>query len=109
MPRPAQLVAQLLKGRRIAVVAVNVPQAAAQAGKTVRLESAIPLDAVLGARLQLLQRPAGFRHADDRHLEIALLGERLKRGKYFLVREIAGGSEKHQRVCLFRIHGQVLP
>ena len=47
----AQFPAQPLKGRRIAIVAVNVAQATAELGKSLRIEAPVILDAVPSALL----------------------------------------------------------
>ena len=96
--RIAQFPAQLLKSRRIGIVAVNVVQAAAQAAKSVRVKTTIPFDAVPRARLELVERPAGFGDTDNRDVEIAAFGQRLQGGKYFLMGEIPGSAKKYQRV-----------
>jgi hypothetical protein len=51
-------------------------------------------DAVLGALLQLLKIPAGFRDADDRNVEVTAPGKSLQGGKNLFVGQVAGGAEK---------------
>ena len=101
MRRPlggAKLSADGLERRRVLVVAVDVAQQAAQRVERRGIEPAVLLEAVLGAGLELVERPAGLRHADDRHVEVAALHHRLQRGKDLLVREVAGRAEEHEGV-----------
>ena len=51
-----------------------------------------------GALDELVERPAGLGDADDRHLEPAAPRQRLQRREDLLVREVAGGAEKDQRI-----------
>src|SRR5262245_27548101 len=102
--RVAQLPAELLKGRRVAVVAVDVAQAAAEMVERARIEAAMLRDAVLGSRLELIELPAGFGHADHRDVEVAPLGQRLEGGEDLLVRKISGRTEEHQRIGTFLAH-----
>jgi hypothetical protein len=102
-----QLLAQTGKRGRIAVVAVDVAQTTLQAGERVGMHAAVSLDAVPHARLQLLERPAGLRHADDGELEVAVPGQRLEGGKNLLVGEIAGRPEEHQRVGRLVAHQNI--
>ena len=86
------------EGRRIFVVPVDVAKQARQLVERVTVQPAVLLDAVLRARAQLVERPAGLGHADDRHVEVAALGHRLQRGKDLLERQIARRAEEHERV-----------
>jgi hypothetical protein len=56
------------------------------------------LEAVLGTGVELLELPAGLRHADDRHVEVAALHHRLQRWKDFLVRQIASRAEEYEGI-----------
>ena len=96
--RVAQFPPQRLKSRRIGIVAVNVVHAAAQAAKSVRVQTAIVLNAVPRACAELVERPAGFGDADNGDVEIAAFGQRLQGGKYFLMGEIPRSAKKYQRV-----------
>ena len=60
--------------------------------------AAVLLDALAGARPELLERPARSRDADDRHVELPAPHHRLERGEDLLVGEVAGGAEEDQRV-----------
>jgi hypothetical protein len=42
------------------------------------------LDAVLGAGLQLVEVPASFGNADDRHIKVAPFDHGMQAGKIFL-------------------------
>src|SRR6185503_19176622 len=102
--RVPQLLAQALEGPRIGVIAVDVVQHADQASERVGIETAVPLDAVAGARLQLIARPAGLGDANHGDVEVAASGQRLESGKDLLVGEVAGGPEEHERVGLLVTH-----
>src|SRR5262249_59897773 len=75
-----------------------VAQGAAQAGKRVRVQTAVPLDAVPGTRRQLIECPARLRDADDWEIEVTVFGQRLKGRKYLLVSQVSGRPEEHQRI-----------
>src|SRR5262249_39594909 len=92
----AELFANGLERARLPVVAIDVAQQPAQLRERHGIESAVLLDAVAGSRPELVQRPARFRHADDRHIEMAAFHHRLQSGKDFLVGEIARRAEEHQ-------------
>ena len=96
--RVAQFPAQLLKSCRVGIVAVYVVHEAAQAAKCVRVQTAVPFDAVPRACSKLVERPAGFGDADNRDVEIAAFGQRLQGGKYLLMGEIPGSAKENQRV-----------
>ena len=97
--RRAQRRAQLLEGRRIAIVAVDVRQVRARAVANAASSSAAVLaQAVAGALLQLVQVPARLGHADDRHVEVAARDQGLQRGKDLLVGQVARGAEEDERV-----------
>ncbi len=100
-----ELAAQRRERRRIAVVAVDVAQPGAQPGEGVAVQPAVFLDAVLRPRPQLVERPARLGHADDRHVQLPAPGHRLERRKDLLERQIAGGSEEHQRIGSNLAHG----
>jgi hypothetical protein len=46
----------------------------------------------------LINVPTRLGHPDDRHVEVAAFDHRLQRRKDFFVREIAGSTEKDQRI-----------
>src|SRR5581483_6018881 len=104
LARAPQLPAQGLKRRRVFVVAVDVTQQPGQLVESRGLDAAVLLDAVARPRAELIDLPAGFGHANDRHVEMAALDHRLQRRKNFLVGEIAGGAEKNQRIRMGSFH-----
>ena len=90
----AQLFADGLKGRRAFVIAVHVPKQSAQLFKSRGIQASVLLDAVTGPRLELVEVPAGFGHADHRLVQVAAFGHRLQRRKDFLVSQISGRPEE---------------
>ena len=64
-------------------------------------------ETVLRPGLELIEIPARLGHADDRHVEVAAFHHRLQRREDLLVRQVAGGAEKHQRVGMGSSHGVV--
>ncbi len=64
-----QFLAHLRESRGVGVVAVNVPQKLAHPGERIGIEAAVMFEAVLGARLELIEVPAGLGHSDDRNVE----------------------------------------
>jgi hypothetical protein len=104
-PGGTQLSADGLKRRGVPVVAVDVAQQAAQRAERRGIDAAVLVEAVLGASLELFKIPAGLRHADDRHVEVAALHHCLQRGKDLLVRKIAGGAEEDDGIRVNVVHG----
>lgn len=96
----AQLLSQFGKGVRIVVVTVDVPQQAGQLAERILIETSVFLQAVFCANFELIEIPARFGHADDRQTESFVTNQSLQRRKYLLVREVAGGAEKHKSVRL---------
>ena len=84
----------------IVVVAVHVAQKARQLAECILVETAVFLEAVLGARFELIEIPARFGHADDWQIETFVTNQSLQRRKDLLVREVAGGAEKYKGVRL---------
>ena len=104
MRRGAELAAERRERRRVRVVPIDIAELRTQLCEGITVEPAILLDAVLRPRAQLVERPAGLGHADDRDVERAAPGHRLQRGEDFLVRQIARGPEEDERVGLRAIH-----
>ena len=102
--RAAQLLADLRKGRRISIIAIDVAKAAEQVGKTFGVDAAVLLHAVFGARLELIEIPAGLGDSDDRAGQFAALGQPLQGGKDLLVSQVSRGSEEYQGVGFRLIH-----
>src|ERR1700682_1052351 len=90
----AELLADGLKGRRAFVVPVHVPKQSAQLLKGRGIQASVFLDAVTSPRLELVEVPAGFGHADHRLGQGGARWHRLQRRKDFLVSQISGGPEK---------------
>ena len=63
-----------------------------------RFEAAVLLEAVAGARAELLDAPTRLGDADHRHMQVAALEHCLQRREDLLVREIAGGAEEDEGV-----------
>ena len=63
-----------LEGRRVVVVAVDVAEPVAQLGERLLVEPAVCFEAVACPGLERVELPARLGHADDRHVEVAMLG-----------------------------------
>ncbi len=99
-----EFLAQCLEGRVIGVIAVDIAQQPAQFFPRGRVEPAVLLQAVFGARLELLQVPARLGHADHGHREMPALQHRLQRREDFLVREVARRAKENQCVGMRSAH-----
>ena len=84
--RRAKFLAKRLKRRRVFVVAIDVPQQAAQLVEGVRIEPPVFLQAVARPRPELLKIPSGLGHADDRYIKMPALHHRLQRQERFFYR-----------------------
>jgi hypothetical protein len=92
---------QLLEGRGIRVIAVHIAQLMRQVSRSSpSSKSPLFFDAVAGALLELVQRPAAARHADDRNVEAVAMHHGVEGGEDFLVGQIAGGAEKNKGIGL---------
>ena len=89
---------QFAEGLGCAVVAVDVAHLAGEAAEHLFVEMRRRANRIARVLSQLVERPFGFRYADDRTLELASPAHRIECGKDLLVREIATGTEQHQRV-----------
>src|SRR5579863_4829883 len=98
MLSPAEFFAKRVKGCAASVITIDVVQQATQLFKGCSIESAVFFQAVLGPGAKLVEVPARFRDPDDGYLEMPAFDHRLQRGKDFLVGQVAGCSEKDQRV-----------
>ena len=105
--RGAERLAQRLEGGRVGVVAVDVPQQAAELLERRGVETAVLLEAVARPRLELVELPAGLRHADDRHVQVTALQHRRERREDLLVREIARRAEEDECVGMGFAHGDL--
>src|SRR5438445_3679437 len=89
--------AERLEGRRVCIVAVDIPQQTAQLLESRSIDSAVFLEAVERPGSELVEVPASLGNADDRYIEMAAFEHRLQRGKDFLVGQIARCAEEDQR------------
>src|SRR5216683_1229023 len=103
----AELLTNRIERRRGPVVAVDVAQLTGQLVERRGIESAVLLDAVARPGAELVEPPAGLRHADDRHVEVAAFRHRLQRWKDLLEREIARGPEEDQGVRMALAHREL--
>jgi len=94
----AQSLFQVLVGRGVAVIAVDIAQLLAEPGERILVNAAILLQAVARTLAQLVQGPASAGHFDDGHIQLAAPNQGLQRGKNVLVRQIAGGAEEDEGV-----------
>src|SRR5207244_3214117 len=96
--RRAKFFAQRLKRGRIGIVAVDVAQQFRQLVESRGVGATVLFNAIACARAQLIPVPGGPGNADHRHIEMPAFHHRLQRREDLLVRKIAGGAEKYQRV-----------
>ena len=71
-----------------------------------RIHPAVLFQAVFSPGAELVEVPARLRDSDDRHVEMPPFDHRLQRGKDFLVGQIAGCTEKDQRIrmdCIIHV------
>ena len=95
----AQLLAQRLKRDRVRCNRHRHSAAAAQIGRRPLRRCRRAFRRLSRARaLNCSRSPAGFGHADDRHVQMAPFDHGLQCGKDLLVGQIARGSEEHQGV-----------
>ena len=83
-----------------AVIAVDVLQAGHEAGKCIRLEPSVLLEAFLHACLQLIEAPSGPGHDDHRHIQVTSARQRLKGREDLFECQVARRSKKYQCVRL---------
>ena len=96
----AQLLADLLEGVQVGVVAVDVAEQVHEFFKGVFVQAAVLFERVLGAGFEVIEVPAGLGDADDGNIEAFVLDEALQGGEDLFVGEIAGGSEEDEGVGL---------
>src|ERR1043166_6081083 len=97
--RFSQSLPQLLEGRRVGVVAVDVLESLGQACEGLLVyPAAVFLDTGPRPLEQLLTRPARLGHADDRDIERSALHHALQCWKNLLVGEVSRRPEKDQGV-----------
>src|SRR5262249_26581912 len=83
----------------VGVVAVDVAERLHQPRERVAIDAAVPLDALVCARAELVERPARLGDADDRHGQPSAERHAVQGGKDLLVGEVARGAEENERVC----------
>ena len=102
--RRAKRFAQRAERGGVGIVAVDVAQQFRQLVEGRSVDAAVLFNAVACARDQLIPVPRGLGNPDHRHIEMPALHHRLQRREDLLVREIACGAEKHQRVGMSFAH-----
>ena len=63
--------------------------------------------AVLGARLQLIERPSRLGNTNDRYIEPFVTNQSLQRGKNLLVGKVARGAKEDDRIRNRMAHSMV--
>src|SRR5262249_20464217 len=106
--RRAQLLPEGLKRRRGLIVAVNIAQQTTQFCDRGGIDPAVLLNAVMRSRPELIEIPASFGHADDRHIEVSALDHRLQGRKNLLISQIPGRTEKNQSIRMGIVHNFLL-
>ena len=104
----AELLAEGDVGRGSAVVTADVAEPLHQLREDRLVEAVVVLDALSGARAELLDRPLRPGNADDGHLKVPTTFHRVERWKDLLVNEVAGGPEEDQRVGVRNVHELLL-
>ena len=94
-------------GRRIIVVAVDIAEQAGELGKRFGVEAAMTGKAVLGARLQLVERPSRLGNTDDRYIDPFVTNQTLQGGKNLLVGKVARGPKENDRIGDRVVHSMV--
>jgi len=102
--RAAERAAQRLERGRIAVVAAHVAKPFAKPRECRLVEPSVPLDALPGARPELLERPVRPRDADDGDVEMPAPGHGVEGRKDLLVGEVAARPEDDEPVGARRAH-----
>src|SRR5690242_7872072 len=100
-----ELPTQRLEGCGIVVVATDELQQPGKLFKSRGIQSSVFFQAVLRPLLNPVQAPGFPRYADNRDVKRAALYHRLQRRENFLVGQITGGAEKHQRVSTSTVFG----
>src|SRR6266404_353042 len=66
------------------------------------------LEAVVCTSAELVERPARFCNADNRHIEMTAVQHCLQRGKDLLVGQVASCAEENQRIGMGSRHSCLL-
>src|SRR5215472_11883050 len=104
MLRVFELGAQLLEGRRILVISINVPDQADQFSESSRIDAAVLFDGVLDAGVELLEIPTRLGDANDRNIQVAPLDHGLQARKDLFVSEVASRTKEDQRIRTNVLH-----
>ena len=97
--RGAQRSTQQVESRWILVVAVDVAEQRQELVEGSRIDStSVGRQAVPRSCSQLIEVPARLCDSDHGDAQMAALRHRLQRRKDFLVREVSGGAEEHERI-----------
>ena len=107
--RAVESLAQLVEGRAIVVIAVDVAEQLEQLGESGLVDAAVLGETVASPGLKLLERPARLGHPDHRYVEMPVLNQVLERGEDLLVGQVAGRPEKDEGVGMVLFHGGVFP
>src|SRR5260370_15449359 len=94
--RSFQFLAERAKRSRIVVVSINIAEQTRKFLEGCRIHSAMFFEAVVRTRAELVERPARFCNADNRHIEMTAVQHCQQRGKDLLVGQVAGCAAKDQ-------------
>ena len=111
--RAAERFTQLLKSRGILIIAIDVLEQSDEFSEGSFVDAAMLRQAVAHPIANLVDVPSGFRDADHRHVQGAVLDHLLQRRKYLLVRQVSAGAEEDQSIRrrrqLFSLHSRTPP
>src|ERR1017187_9008540 len=96
--RLAERLEQLIEGRGVLIIAVDILQHLHQFRKSCLIHTAMLRDTVVRSRAELVQIPSRLGYAQHGHIQISAFHHRLQRRENLLVSQVAGGSEEDQRV-----------
>ena len=99
---------QFREGLRIVVVAVDISQEPQKLIELCGVSAPVLFDAVFGASSELLDGPAGFCDANDRHVDAFVAHETEEGREDLLEREIAGSAEGTPKRRTWRAPSQLL-
>ena len=105
----AERLGQLIEGRGVAVVAIDVRERRSERVEDFAHENAAPLDALERAGTELIERPSRFGHRNDALRQIPVQGHPVQCGKDLLVCQIARGSVEHERIRWYCSHHATFP
>src|SRR5580693_8272872 len=85
-------------------IAVHIAEQTTQLVECSGIQATMFLDARAGSLAKLANIAATLRDTNHRYIQVPALHHGLKRGEYFLVRQIAGSAEEDQRVRMGFTH-----